>query len=957
MANVPSEQKNFAKKSTSDIDGPLREDIRLLGRILGDVLREKEGIEIFDIIETIRRTAISFRREPTGQSNKKLGRMLRELSKEQTIAVVRAFSYFSHLANIAVDKHQNISHRKKLISGAPPEPGSAALALRRLKEAGVSGAEIKKFFSEALMTPVLTAHPTEVQRKSTLDAEREIARLLTERDRALTPRELAENTDMLYARIATLWQTRMLRYSKLTVVDEINNGLSYYPLTFLQEIPRLFDTIESEFMEVFPSEGKDAAFSSSNYLQMGSWIGGDRDGNPNVNGDTMRDALVRQSSVILDYYMEQVHALGAELSMSALLTNVSPELMALADASPDNSPHRVDEHYRRALIGVYTRLAATARQLGATNIMRHEIGTGAPYSTPEEFGADLQTIIDSLKSNAGMPLIRPRLGSIRRAVDIFGFHLATLDMRQSSEIHEHVLAELFSNAKVELNYGELDEDSKVQLLLNELKQPRLLYSPFIRYSPETASELEILRTAKEIRQRYGERSIRNYIISHTRNLSDMLEVLLLQKETGLLWEKWDDDDDMSLGPKDAENELMVVPLFETIPDLQHAAEIMQRWMSVPLVRHLIKKQGDLQEVMLGYSDSNKDGGFLTSNWELYKTEKELVTVFDQYGVKLRLFHGRGGTVGRGGGPSYEAILAQPAGTVNGQIRLTEQGEIIASKYSHPEIGARNLELLVAGTLETSLMPHAPESAFAKQLAQYEQVLSELSDHAYKAYRNLVYETVGFTDYFYIATPIEEIAELNIGSRPASRKSTRRIEDLRAIPWGFSWGQCRLLLPGWYGFGSAITAWLKDEEPRKRSEKIATLQAMAREWPFFATLISNMDMVLSKTDLGIAACYAELVTDKKLRSQIFDRITAELERTTEYLELITGDKERLLSNPLLASSLRHRLPYIDPLNYLQVEMLKRYRKATMDAPETADARARRGIHLSINGIAAGLRNTG
>ncbi len=956
MANQPSSKETLATKLYDDVD-PLREDIRLLGRMLGDVLREKEGVEIFNIVETIRRTAINFRRDPNSQSDTQLTKILKSLSKEQTIAVVRAFSYFSHLANIAVDKHQNLTHRAKQIAGDPPEPGTIPLALARLKDAGVSGDEVRKFFEDALITPVLTAHPTEVQRKSTLDAEREIARLLMERERVQTPKERAANTQLLYARIATLWQTRMLRYSKLTVTDEINNALSYYRITFLHELPALYDAIEHEVMACFPPGGQNSSFPSSTYLQMGSWIGGDRDGNPNVNGDTMREALVMQSTVILDYYLEEVHALGAELSMSSLLSSFSPALLELANASPDTSPHRVDEHYRRALIGIYTRLAATVRILGASNVLRDEVGTGMPYSKPEEFGAELQIIVDSLMENVGASLIRPRLSTMRRAVDIFGFHLATLDMRQSSDMHERVLTELFAHAKVEFNYAELDEEQKVGILLGELAQPRLLYSPYIAYSKETTSELEILRTAREIRQRYGKRSIRNYIISHTRNVSDLLEVLLLQKESGLLREKWDDDTPPSFGPSEAEHDLMVIPLFETIPDLQRAGDIMEKVMSIPLVRHLMHKQGDLQEVMLGYSDSNKDGGFLTSNWELYKAEKALVKVFHRAGVKLRLFHGRGGTVGRGGGPSYEAILAQPPGTVNGQIRLTEQGEIIASKYSHAEIGARNLELLVAGTLEASLMPHAPEGSLAKRMQKYEQALSELSDLAYKAYRNLVYETVGFTDYFFIATPIVEIAELNIGSRPASRKSTRRIEDLRAIPWGFSWGQCRILLPGWYGFGGAIAAWLEGDDEKAKSEKIATLQAMFKEWPFFATLLSNMDMVLSKTDLGIAARYSELVTDKKLRTKIFDRIVAEHKLTSSYLGAITGDKERLQSNPLLASSLRHRLPYIDPLNYLQVEMIKRHRKAAVDAPEASDARAMRGIHLSINGVAAGLRNTG
>jgi phosphoenolpyruvate carboxylase len=417
--------------------------------------------------------------------------------------------------------------------------------------------------------------------------------------------------------------------------------------------------------------------------------------------------------------------------------------------------------------------------------------------------------------------------------------------------------------------------------------------------------------------------------------------MLLQKETGLMR--------ASAGVCD----VMVIPLFETIPDLQHAADIMRQWMALPKVARMIEHQGRLQEVMLGYSDSNKDGGFLTSNWELYQAELRLVKVFAEAGVKLRLFHGRGGTVGRGGGPSYQAILAQPPGTVNGQIRLTEQGEIIASKFSNPEIGRRNLELLVAATLEASLMPHPEEGEHAERLARFEGVMAQLSQRAYEAYRDLVYETPGFTEYFFAATPIAEIAELNLGSRPASRKSTRRIEDLRAIPWGFSWGQCRLLLPGWYGFGAAVSGWLAEGD---RDERLATLQDMYRQWPFFATLLSNMDMVLAKTDLAIASRYAGLVADVALRERIFKRIAAEHGTTIRCLEAITGSSERLAGNPLLARSIQNRFAYLDPLNHLQVELIHRHRALARE-PDKADPRVHRGIHLSINGVAAGLRNTG
>jgi phosphoenolpyruvate carboxylase len=925
----------------ADKDAPLKEDIRLLGRILGDVLREQEGEAVFDVIETIRQTAVRFRREDDAAAGKELTTLLNKLTREETISVVRAFSYFSHLANIAEDQHHIRRRRAHLLAGSKPQQGSVGFALDKLKSAGVAKDTVQTFFREALIAPVLTAHPTEVQRKSTLDAEHDIARLLAERDLPLTPKERHANLQLLHARIATLWQTRMLRYSKLTVADEIENALSYYRITFLRELPGLYDDIDDELAAHYGADP--AALQHASYVQMGSWIGGDRDGNPNVNAATMQQALARHATTILDFYLDEVHALGAELSISTLMVAVTPALQALADSSPDASPHRSDEPYRRALIGIYARLAATARALGATNILRKEVGPAAPYPDAEAFGADLQVLIDSLAANHGAMLARPRLAHLKRAAAIFGFHLASLDMRQTSDVHQRVLAELFAGAAVEPAYAELPEPRKVALLLAELGQPRLLYSPYASYSDETNGELAILRAAREIRQRYGVRAIRNYIISHTETVSDLLEVLLLQKETGLL------------RPGAGELDAMVIPLFETIPDLQRAAGIMREWMALPLVATLIARQGQLQEVMLGYSDSNKDGGFLTSNWALYQAEIELVKVFAEAHVKLRLFHGRGGTVGRGGGPSYEAILAQPPGTVNGQIRLTEQGEIIASKFSNAEIGRRNLELLVAATLEASLMPQPAAGANRARLAGFEAVMAELSERAYHAYRGLVYETPGFTDYFFAATPIAEIAELNLGSRPASRKSSRRIEDLRAIPWGFSWGQCRLLLPGWYGFGSAIGDWIA---AGPREERIATLQAMYKEWPFFATLLSNMDMVLAKTDLAIASRYAELVADAALRERIFKRIAAEHGNTLRCLETITGAHERLAGNPLLARSIQNRFAYLDPLNHLQVELIQRHRsQAEQPEPGQFDNRVHRGIHLSINGVAAGLRNTG
>ncbi|WP_323123090.1 phosphoenolpyruvate carboxylase [Burkholderia alba] len=934
-------------RTREDKDQPLFEDIRYLGRLLGDVVREQEGDSVFDVVETIRQTAVKFRREDDKDAAQTLEKKLRKLTPEQTVSVVRAFSYFSHLANIAEDRHHNRRRRIHALAGSTSQAGTVAYALEKLQQTGdASSKVVKRFFDNALIVPVLTAHPTEVQRKSILDAQHDIARLLAERDQPLTTRERATNETLLRARVTTLWQTRMLRDARLTVADEIENALSYYRATFLDELPALYGDIEAALAE----HGLPARLPA--FFQMGSWIGGDRDGNPNVTAATLDEAINRQATVILEHYLEQVHKLGAELSVSNLLVGASDALKALAAASPDQSPHRVDEPYRRALIGVYTRLAASARvRLGQGVVAVRSAGRGAapvratPYDDAADFARDLQVLLDSLARHHGESLATPRLKPLIRAAEVFGFHLASIDLRQSSDIHEAVIAELFARAGVEPDYAALSEADKLRVLLDALAQPRPLRSPYLAYSALAQSELGVLEKAREVRAQFGARAVRNYIISHTETVSDLVEVLLLQKETGLL--------DGTFGRGDAHSGLMVIPLFETIADLRNASHIMSDFFALPGVKALVAHQGGEQEVMLGYSDSNKDGGFLTSNWELYRAELALVELFHQRNITLRLFHGRGGTVGRGGGPTYQAILSQPPGTVDGQIRLTEQGEVIASKFGNPEIGRRNLETVVAATLEASLLPRSNAPA---QLPAFEAAMQTLSDAAMAAYRALVYETPGFTDYFFLSTPISEIAELNIGSRPASRKlqdpKQRKIEDLRAIPWGFSWGQCRLLLTGWYGFGSAVAAYL-DGAPgdAERAKRIALLRKMNKTWPFFANLLSNMDMVLAKTDLAVASRYAQLVADKKLRKHVFERIVAEWERTSAALAEITGHDARLAANPLLARSIKNRFPYLDPLNHLQVELLKRHR-----AGDT-NARLRRGIHLTINGIAAGLRNTG
>lgn len=929
------------KLNTSEV--PLVEDIRLLGKILGDIIREQEGDVVYGLVEKVRKLSVSFHRDANQKANHELAKLLKGLSSDHAMKVLRAFTYFSHLANLAEDRHY-IRRRLSYERMGSYQDGSISMAFKKLHAAGVSNKTISKTLQDSFISPVLTAHPTEVQRTSILEAERDIANLLALRDQIkessranhsdkdiLLVKELKTNEEFIRARVLQLWHTRLLRFTKLTVADEIENALSYYETTFLKEIPKIYAQLEDSL------EGNSVA----SFLKMGQWIGGDRDGNPNVSAKTLEYAISRQAELVLRHYLTEIHYLGRELSVSALLLKFPKPMRELAAASPDTNEHRQDEPYRRALTGIYSRLAATLKMLTGTDAARHAVAPQNPYIYSEEFLSDLKIIEDSLVSQGAKALVDRRLRGLMRAVEVFGFHLATIDLRQSSDMHEAVLAELLNASLIENNYSSLSELDKQTLLLSLLRDPRSLRVVGHQYSDFLLAELAIFEMAKKVHHTYGENSIRHYIISHTETVSDLLEVLLLQKEVGLLHG--------TLGKK-ASTDLIVVPLFETIEDLRNAAPIMQAFYALHGILNLVKRSGAEQDIMLGYSDSNKDGGIVTSNWELYCAELALVKVFEplelQHGVKLRLFHGRGGTVGRGGGPSYEAILAQPPGTVRGQIRLTEQGEVIGSKYANPEIGRRNLETLVAATLEATLLKPSKQASKA-----FLDAAASISQSSMSAYRRLVYETPGFAEYFFDATPIREIAKLNIGSRPASRKAGQKIEDLRAIPWGFSWGQCRLTLPGWFGFGSAVQEFIHRDKASEKKAALALLKKMYKEWPFFRTLLSNMDMALAKSDLALASRYSELVPDIRLRKKIFHAIELEWNKTVEALTLITGEKIRLANNPALARSIRNRFPYIDPLHHLQIELVRRYRAGKHDE------RVQRGIHIAINGIAAGLRNTG
>ena len=724
---TPSKTESISR--AKDKERPLVDDIRLLGRILGDVIREQEGVAAFELIEQIRQLSVAFRRDADQEADKALKKLLKGLSGDQTVRVVRAFTYFSHLVNLAEDRHY-IRRRAIHERAGDTQEGSIEVALSRLRWAGISPKTIAETLANSFVSPVLTAHPTEVQRKSILDAERDIAQLLSARDDikvraasvnankdALTPRELAANEVQMQARVLQLWQTRLLRFTKLTVADEVENALSYYESTFLREIPKLYANLERELGE----------FPVHSFLRMGQWIGGDRDGNPFVSAATLTHALRRQADVALRHYLTEVHYLGGELSLSAMLVDCLPAMQALAKASPDTNEHRKDEPYRRALIGVYARLAATLKDLTGGEAARHAVAPQNAYKTAEEFLIDLRTIEASLLAHHGAALVVQRLHPLIRAVEVFGFHLATVDLRQSSDKHELVVAELLAVARLEPAYSELDETAKRSLLVSLLNDARPLRVMGTAYSEHAQSELAIFEAAKLMRERFGTESIRHYIISHTETVSDLLEVLLLQKEVGLM-----------RGTLDAETlcDLIVVPLFETIEDLRNAAPIMRDFYAIPGIQQLVTRSGAEQDIMLGYSDSNKDGGIFTSNWELYRAEIALVEMFDELArdtqgvrpIQLRMFHGRGGTVGRGGGPSYEAILAQPPGTVRGQIRLTEQGEVIGSKYANPEIGRRNLETLVAATLEATLLQPTKSAT-----QPFLEAAAELSQNSMAAY--------------------------------------------------------------------------------------------------------------------------------------------------------------------------------------------------------------------------------
>lgn len=941
LAAVVSPELSHDDPLAADV-APLRADIRFLGQLLGDTVREQAGQHVFDIVESARRTAFAVRRSEVDRNA--MVDMLDDVAPDTAIPVIRAFSMFALLANIAEDLHQERRRAIHLAEGAPPRDGDMAATWAKLDEAGITGtgdADSAERWDTlrrtARVVPVFTAHPTETRRRTVFRITRRITEQMRRREaqpEGSPERQQAEAA--IKREIVLLWDTALIRSQRPHIEDEILNVLQYHEATLLELIPQLNREIAQRLD------------TNRAVLRPGSWIGGDRDGNPYVTAEVVAFATQQAAAMLQNHYNEQLRELERELSLSGRLVQVPDKLLELASGlTPlgDDSAARVDVPFRRAARSIRRKLAARSTSfsipgvLAAVDHMGQPIGTDSDpaYTRPEELLADLGVIEESLREVGAGVVADARLADLQWAVRSFGFHLQALDMRQNSDMHAEVLTELFALAGVSENYAELDEQTKREILLRELSYDRPLLSPRAELSETAAKELGVLRAAAAAVEQLGDGVIPHYIVSMCQSVSDLLEPAILLKEVGLL----------RGGPQAPSSQVRLIPLLETIDDLAAGAQILSDALALEPVRELIRSQGNLVEIMLGYSDSNKDGGYLTANWSLYQAEAELVDTCRRHGVDIRFFHGRGGSVGRGGGNSYAAILSQPPGAVRGALRITEQGEIISAKYSEPGRARRNLESLVAATIESSVLN--VENLGSNSDQAYE-IMTDLAARSREAYTALVHEDPGFIEYFTTSTPLEEIGELNIGSRPTSRKQTNTVEDLRAIPWVLSWTQSRTMLPGWFGMGSAIEGWLSAGED-DRPERLRILKALYGSWPFFRSIVSNMAQVMAKADMELAAQYSSLVPDAQARQRIYTRICEEYALTVRVVLELTGQSTLLDDNPALARSVRGRFPYLEPLNVLQVELLRRHR-----AGDT-DPLIRTGIQLTMNGLATALRNSG
>ncbi len=897
----------------------VRDNIRLLGGLLDEAIGYLDGDEARRTVEAARRAAegLEGSADPGG-----VDRLFAALSIPQAEFLGRALALHASLADIAED----VAGRRLYAEDearAPERPRTLAAAIKALEARGVDPAELKRAVDSLHVSPVLTAHPTEMRRRSVVDREVEITRLMALRRHHL-PRDLDERIRAeLFREVALLWRTRLTRPERITVADEVRNVLEIVRRSILPALSEVYegwgDVVRGRFGEA----------NAPCVLTLGSWLGGDRDGHPGVTGETLLAALLAQAQLLFAHYAVELRRLHSELALSLRLTSVTPELIALAEASGEQSVHRQDEPYRRAVKGIEQRLAATLKQMQGEG---RGVGALAPYGGPAELIADLETIRASLLAHGGERLVGGRLTALMQLARCCGLHLLTIDLRQNADVHERTLAELFERASPGVDFMGMDDAARTRLLLAELANERPLRSPFADYSEETTRELAILDAAARALALYGPKALGAYIISKCACVSDMLAPAVLMKQAGLAW-----------GGPAPRSALPITPLFETIADLEAAPAIMRAWLALKDTAGLrgASAEGAVQEAMLGYSDSNKDGGFLASRRGAAEAWAALAKEADRAGVGLQLFHGRGGSIGRGGGPTSDLVLAQPAGVVQGRIRLTEQGEMISRLYGDIPAARRNLDGLAASALmatEQAVGAGGPQVADAGAEAE----LTALSKHAFAAYRALVYDDPAFEDFFWSATPIAEIVGLKIGSRPASRTQSRRIEDLRAIPWVFSWSQARIMLPGWFGLASGA---------RQAGLNAASLRDLSGRVAFLKPALAAMEVALAQADMAVAARYAALADDCPAAERIFEAIRAEHSLATELALAVRGGEALLDDRPELAQSVALSRRMIDPLNHLQVELLGRLRRG-----EDADA-LRGALQLTINGVAAGLRSTG
>ncbi|HET3633615.1 phosphoenolpyruvate carboxylase [Streptococcus pneumoniae] len=897
---------SLQKLENSSNKSVVKEEVLILTELLEDITKNMLAPETFEKI-------IQLKELSTQEDYQGLNRLVTSLSNDEMVYISRYFSILPLLINISedVDLAYEINHQNNIDQDYLGKL-STTIKLVAEKENAV---EILEHLN---VVPVLTAHPTQVQRKSMLDLTNHIHSLLRKyRDVKLGLINKDKWHNDLRRYIEIIMQTDMIREKKLKVTNEITNAMEYYNSSFLKAVPHL----TTEYKRLAQAHGLN--LKQAKPITMGMWIGGDRDGNPFVTAKTLKQSALTQCEVIMNYYDKKIYQLYREFSLSTSIVNVSKQVREMARQSKDNSIYREKELYRRALFDIQSKIQATKTYL----IEDEEVGTR--YETANDFYKDLIAIRDSLLENKGESLISGDFVELLQAVEIFGFYLASIDMRQDSSVYEACVAELLKSAGIHSRYSELSEEEKCDLLLKELEEdPRILSATHAEKSELLAKELAIFKTARVLKDKLGDDVIRQTIISHATSLSDMLELAILLKEVGLV---------------DTERaRVQIVPLFETIEDLDHSEETMRKYLSLSLAKKWIDSRNNYQEIMLGYSDSNKDGGYLSSCWTLYKAQQQLTAIGDEFGVKVTFFHGRGGTVGRGGGPTYEAITSQPLKSIKDRIRLTEQGEVIGNKYGNKDAAYYNLEMLVSAAINRMITQKKSDTNTPNR---YEAIMDQVVDRSYDIYRDLVFGNEHFYDYFFESSPIKAISSFNIGSRPAARKTITEIGGLRAIPWVFSWSQSRVMFPGWYGVGSSFKEFIN-----KNPENIAILRDMYQNWPFFQSLLSNVDMVLSKSNMNIAFEYAKLCEDEQVKA-IYETILNEWQVTKNVILAIEGHDELLADNPYLKASLDYRMPYFNILNYIQLELIKRQRRGELSSDQE------RLIHITINGIATGLRNSG